>query len=381
MLAAVKPYLTAGLALLSVGAVTAPPIEGIAVTESASAERYRLTAASAGLVASAVAGSEATPANVPGNLLALVLNIPAWEVQAMNRFADAMVATGSWQVWGPTNVFGFDEQDPPKLEALLDMTVPVQPFSAALGEQLSWWARANFPMNAGCAARPGACPDLGALLDVTAKVSTAQLYDGYQFPTVTNPFNGEPTSWSGQYVKLDPGAPFTALADYLTGPAATVETVSLGEFVAAFGRVVQSVSDAFNPFVPNSEWFNPEQTGLAEAFRAFAPSLCPTCDPEKPYDNPWLYDNYPARSAPAASAAVAATSIPGAAVTAVPDSVVAELTDVADEVNGPVFAEVPENSTADEAGPTPVQRSDRSDEAGGSNRSTAARRGLRASGD
>ncbi len=230
----------------------------------------------------------------------------------MNRLADAMAATGSWQVWGPTNVLGFDELDPPKLKAAVDMMIPIKPFSTALGEQVSWWAQASFPMHPSCAASPGACARPKPLWDATLKVPTAQLNEGYQFPTVTNPFTGEQTSWSGQYVKLDPAAPVNALGAYLSGPAQAVETVAPGDAAAAVGKLTKSVADAFNPFVQNSEWFNPEHSALAPVFRNLAPALCPSCDPDNPYDNPWLYENYPAKAA-APSAAVAAA---GAAVAA-----------------------------------------------------------------
>jgi hypothetical protein len=188
------------------------------------------------------------------------------------------------------------------------MMMPIQPFSSVLGEQASWWAKANLPMDAGCAAKPGACPDLNALLNAMFKVPTTRLNEGYQFPIVTNPFTGAPTSWSGQYVKLDPGAAFAALTSYLTGPPQTIASVSPDEASAAISKVSKAVADAFDPFVPNSEWFNPEQTGLAPVFRAAAPNFCRSCDTENLYDNPWLYDNYRPNSGPAPSAAVADTA-------------------------------------------------------------------------
>ena len=43
----------------------------------------------------------------------------------------------------------------------------------------------------------------------------------------------------------------------------------------------------------NSEWYNDDETKLAPLFRALAPILCPSCDPDNPYDNPYLYENYP----------------------------------------------------------------------------------------
>jgi hypothetical protein len=351
------------------------PASDAAAADRQPAESYRLTAAATALTASTVVGSEPSPANVPANLLTLIRSIPAWEIQALDRFADAMNATGSWQVWGPTNVLGFDEQDPPKLKAVIDMMMPIQPFSSVLGEQFSWWAGANFPMNAGCAAKPGACPALNSLLDSTFKVPTSRLYEGYQFPTVTNPFTGAPTSWSGRYVKLDPGAAFAALESYLTGPRRAVATVTLGEATAVVAKAAKAVAYAYNPFVPNSEWFNPQQTGLADAFRVLAPNFCRTCDPEKPYDNPWLYDNYPAKSGPAPFAAVAAEGIPDTATatgTAGP-----LMTEMAAVVNEALFAEMAEESTVDKV-PT---LSDRSADTSEPNRSTAARRGLRASAD
>lgn len=310
MSTAVRPYLATGVAALSVASFSLTPGEAAAATDRTSVQSYRLTAA-----------SEPSLANVPANLLTLVLSIPAWEIQAMDRFADAMIATGSWQVWGPTNVFGFDEQDPPKLKAVIDMMVPVAPFSAALGDELSWWAKANLPMNTGCAARPGACPDLNALLNNMFKVPMSRLHEGYQFPVVTNPFTGEPTSWSGQYAKVEPWGAFTALGAYLTGPRQSVAAVTLAEASAVVSKTAKAIADAYDPFVPNSEWFNPEQTGLAPAFRAFAPNFCRSCDPDNLYDNPWLYENYRPESVPPASAAVVAASVGDTLAEAEPDSV------------------------------------------------------------
>lgn len=332
MSTAVRPYLGAGIAALSIAAVSLTPIEAAATTDRTSVQSYRLTAA-----------SEPSLANVPANLLTLILSIPAWEIQAMDRFADAMIATGSWQVWGPTNVLGFDEQDPPKLKAVIDMMIPVAPFSAALGDEVSWWAKANLPMNAGCAARPGACPALNALLDSMFKVPMSRLHGGYQFPAVINPFTGGPTSWSGQYVKVDPWGAFAALGAYLTGPRQSVATVTLAEASAVVSKTAKAIADAYNPFVPNSEWFNPEQTGLAPAFRTLAPTFCRSCDPDNPYDNPWLHDNYRPESVPPASAAVVAAEEGDIAAAAKPDAV--DSRDESSDVHPKNFAvEAPERT-------------------------------------
>lgn len=321
MPAAVRPYVTAGVALVGASVISVTPIQPVSLADSAVTRDYSLTAASSptcapgslsalcgdatgaaalptGLPVTAL-GTDPSLLYVPINLLNMALSIPAWEIQAMDRFADAMIGTGSWQVWGPTNVFGFDEWDPPKLQGFVDILIPIKPFSSVLGEDLSWWARANLPMNSGCAALPGACPNLGGLLGSMFKVSLLDLYQGYTFPAAgeegsTNPFTGEPVSWAGQTVKLDPFGPMTSMWDYLTAPPTGPETVPLSDYFSVPAKLGKALFDSFYPFVQNSEWFNDEQTNFAPLFRALAPLLCPSCTPGKPvYDNPWLYENYP----------------------------------------------------------------------------------------
>ncbi|KRE33152.1 hypothetical protein ASG82_23310 [Mycobacterium sp. Soil538] len=342
MPAAVRPYVTAGVALVGASVISVTPIQPVSIAERSITQDYSLTAASSPTCAPGslsalcgdAAGAAALPTGlpiaalgtdpsllyVPINLVNMALSIPAWEIQAMDRFADAMIGTGSWQVWGPTNVFGFDEWDPPKLQGLVDMLIPIKPFSSVLGEDLSWWARANLPMNSGCAALPGACPDLGALLGGMFKVSLLDLYQGYTFPAAgeegsTNPFTGEPVSWAGQTVKLDPFGPMTSMWEYLTAPPTGPETVPLSDYFSVPAKLGKALFDSFYPFVQNSEWFNDEQTGLAPLFRALAPLLCKSCTPGQPvYDNPWLYDNYPpnqeATTEAAPTATLAAATVP-----------------------------------------------------------------------
>jgi len=309
-----RSVVAAAAAVASVGVLSVGPVGTPAPTQRLSAQAYTLTASSALL-------------NVPLNLVTMALSIPAWEVQGMNRLADAMIGTGSWQVWGPTNVFGFDEWDPPKLAGLIDMMMPVQPFSSVLGDQISWWAKANSPMNAGCAAAPGACPDFWTAASGYLKVPASQLTAGYQFPTVTNPFTLQPTSWSGQSVTLQPGAAFTSLWNYLSGEPHDVQTVPIGDYLTVPFTLAKSVFDAYYPFVQNSEWFNPT-TPFSWAFRALAPLTCPSCGPE-PYANPWLYENYP--PTPAAARPSAAAVAPVAAVTS-PSPVPAEVSPPADRI-------------------------------------------------
>lgn len=280
---AVRPYTTRGAALVGASVIAVVPLAPPPAPGALTNDQVRQVSLAA----------ESSLLYIAPNVVNALLSMPAWEVQAMDRFADAMLATGSWQVWSPTNVFGFDEQDPPKLQAFVDALIPFQPFSSALGEDLSWWARANLPMSAGCAALPGACPDLGELVAGMFQVPMSQLYSGYTFPAVTNPFTGEETSWSGQYVQLEPWRPFTSTWEWLVAPPQQAEAVSPGDAFETTQKLVTSVFASYYPFVQNSEWYNDDQTDLAPFFRSLAPILCSSCDPADPYDNPWLYDNYP----------------------------------------------------------------------------------------
>jgi hypothetical protein len=129
------------------------------------------------------------------------------------------------------------------------------------------------------------------------------LFQGYQFPVVTNPFTHQPTSWSGEFVKLEPGAATHALLAYLTAPPVGVATVSPTDALATVSRLSRSVRDGFYPFVQNSEWFDTGHTPLASVFRALAPVLCKSCG-ANPYDNPWLA-NYSPKSASVQGAKIA----------------------------------------------------------------------------
>jgi hypothetical protein len=280
MPAAVHPYVTAGVALVGASVISVTPI-----APSQPDMRVANPAVSLAAAASSIA-------NVPANLFNAILNIPADEIQAMDNLANAMIQTGSWQVWGPTNVFGFDAADPPKLKAFIDLLLPFPALSSVLGDQLSVWAQANLPMNAGCAALPGACPDPAALLNSMFQVSLLQLYSGYTFPEVVNPFDGTDPGWSGDHVQLDPFGPVTSVIDYLLAPPTGVQTVSPDQIIATVTKFAKSMWDGFYPFVQNSEWFNPDTTGFAYLFRPLAPILCTNCDPANPYPNPWQYQNY-----------------------------------------------------------------------------------------
>jgi hypothetical protein len=325
MPAAVRSYLTAGVALMGAGVITAAPIvPPLTEAESRVAESRVLEAAVS--LAAAVEAAQpcsgyltdgcdilATPsyspvaldlsgsaANIPANLLNAVISVPRAFVDAVNDLSYSLEVTGNWWVYTPTNVLGFDPADPPKMTALANLAIPFKPLSNAVGDHFAWWARANLPMNAGCTGSVGpACADPAAILAKMFLAPSWVLNAGYQFPELYNPVSdaeaeigeeipgsvGQEVPWSGASVKLDPADPVNSMLNYLMAAPATntPRTVTLTEISATLDRFGKALDLAFNPFVPRSfllkGW---PYTALTPLVLPFVPTLCPTCDPENP---------------------------------------------------------------------------------------------------
>lgn len=311
MPAGMNPYITAGLVLVGASVIAVTPI-----APPPTAAGYRVVAADVSLAAATctttqgeVCGGADAPAtypaitarnvlNVPANLLNAILSIPAAELAGMNLLAKSLEETGSLLVWSPTNAFGFDRADPDKLRAIYDLLIPFPALSSVIGAQAVVWAQANFPVNAGCAAVPGACPDPHAILSELLKVPTRQLYKGYTFPSKVNPFDGSSVDYPDGYVQLDPNAPGKAFLASLLATPTGPQTFTLGEVGATFTRLGKALFNSFYPFVQNSEYYNPDETGLAYVFRALSPILCGNCDRDPTdgyagvYQPKYLYGNY-----------------------------------------------------------------------------------------
>jgi hypothetical protein len=258
MHASVRPYATAGVALVGASIVAVTPI--------APPPDIRIANAAVSLAAASVA-------NVPANLINAVLNLPAAEIQGMQRFADAMASSGSWNESSPNNVWGWDPANPEMMKGFVDMLVPIPALSGPLGEQLNWWAAANLPMYGGCAFE---CPDPIGMLNSMFRVPIWQFYspEGYTFPEVINPVDGKPTDWSGQTVKLDPLEPIRSVTDYLFGQPAVFQPVSANQVITA----VANLAAALQITGQLASWFpvRPIETFLKLFFPAPVTSTAPT---------------------------------------------------------------------------------------------------------
>jgi hypothetical protein len=304
MHAAVRPYVTAGAALVgaSVIAVTPiapPPPPDIQVANPA----VRLAARSI--------------ANVPLNLFYAIANIPANEVQALNNWSEALAGGGSWWLKTPTNVWGWDPGNPPMLQALVSVLVPFPAISGngglpdvepgehithensvlggtappgTLGYMLNVLVAAWAPMHEDCGFT---CSDVLGALSGYFQVPLSELMAGYTFPEVENPNEnpGEPypPAWSGQQAEpLDPVEPIRLFIDSLMEdpPESGIKTVSLRDVVTTATDLYTSGMVAFNPYFPGSYLF----TGAPRLWDAgifvgglvngIVSRICPSCVPD-----------------------------------------------------------------------------------------------------
>jgi hypothetical protein len=282
MPAAMRPYVSAGVALVGASVIAVTPITAPQAEIRSAELGVRLAAASI--------------ANVPANLINAVLSLPMAEIQGIQRFADAMEASGSWWVYTPVNVLGWDPANFEMTKGLVDALLPFPALSGPLGTQLNWWLAANLPMHQGCSGLPP-CPDPIGMFSSMFTVGPWQFYtpEGYTFPTIFNPVSqhegevgqelgetGDEVDWSEEQVILDPLEPFTSVINYLMADPSQVTFPTFQQVVTAVTNLAAALKTTFYPFVPMSYIWNPEYQVLAPLFRAFAPVLCPDCNPQDP---------------------------------------------------------------------------------------------------
>ncbi|MCG7596670.1 hypothetical protein [Mycobacterium sp. PSTR-4-N] len=222
---ALRPYATAGVALVGAGLIAVGPV-------TPTPHAFVVRDADVALTGSV--------ANIPANAFMAALNTPANLVFGIQRFADAMAESGSWEVSQPNNVWGWDPANPEMLEGFVDMLVPFPALSRPLGEHLNWWAAANLPMHEGCAFE---CTDPIGMLQSMFTVPMWKFYspEGYTFGEVINPVDGKPTEWSGKTIKLDRFEVIKSVADYFTGEPQAFRPVTMYDFVTASANLAAAL--------------------------------------------------------------------------------------------------------------------------------------------
>ncbi len=242
--------------------------------------------------------------NIPVNVLIDTVNIPAYEVDAMNYEAAALLFTGSWWVSNATNVWGTDPADPPKYIGGAMLLLPNPYLSKPIGNMLAAMAIAELPVNSTCGTT--LCPpfvpfdaegafraylglDAFPIINNFFTVPLSALYTGYTF----DPEAPGQQSFGG-YVPTNPFGPDYDLPGTQPGPNGTYLMPWAGDHV----NLTDATADMWTNYVahlmadpadnavriPTGQDFGRALTNLFAGgvvdFNPFTPgmSYCPTCE-------------------------------------------------------------------------------------------------------
>ena len=213
--------------------------------------------------------------------------------------------TGNWWLYSQTNILGTDPADPSRYQAITNILVPFPALSVPLGNMFAANAASQLPMDVGCSGTgPGACDNVGGILSKMFDLRhVAAMFspEGYTFPTTRAPIT---CSEDGQcYVKDDEGpeVPWSG------------ETVKLDP-AAPFTNFYDSLTEApdVNDIKPVTPEFATENVlslanGVNTAFNPFVlGTQCAICAPfvpnpeDKPIPGPVFEDPDTAESISAA---------------------------------------------------------------------------------
>jgi hypothetical protein len=269
MLAAARPYVTAGVVLVgsSLIAVTPmkPPPPDIPVEHLAT----RLLADSI--------------ANIPLNLIDDIANVPASELDALAEEAYAVGpsdttgggaaaaaggpgsslfpetidgGTGSWYEESIGNTWSWDNGNQPQAYGLLGLLIPIPALSIPLAQQLGVIGEAELPLNTACQFE---CSNLLQTLTGTFfQVPLTKLLAGFTIPdsATTTDFPGIPntpaTTFGGTTVTLQPLAPITSLINSLEGTPTGIQIPTLSQAVTTLTALTTNISTDFDPLITGS---------------------------------------------------------------------------------------------------------------------------------
>lgn len=292
MPAAVRAYVTAGVALVGASVISVTPV---VPNLAAAQQEVRSVSMNVDLTAKSAA-------NIPANFINMFLNMPQAHVDAVNYWADSWVQSGNWWVYSQDNILGWDRANPAMAWSMVDLLLPIPALSKPAGIHTQWWMAANLPMHDGCSGLPP-CPNSTDMFNSMFKVPAWDFYfgDGYTFGEdgYTPEYEpvgpgesewgyeygeyGDKVPWWGQTVKLDPFDGWNSLMAYLQEDPQELKFPSFADTLAAYMKFTATLVTMFNPFVPQSYLWNPRYSAAAYLLRPFAKYLCPQCNKYDPF--------------------------------------------------------------------------------------------------
>ncbi|BBY29226.1 hypothetical protein [Mycolicibacterium sediminis] len=298
----VNPLLAAGAAIVAAASLTTGSVAAAPVASSA-AVSVKATDAPRVVTTRIILTAASSPFNIPINIAIDIINIPKYEVDAVNYTSAAYLFTGSFWVSNATNVWGSDPGDPPKYRGPAMLLLPNPYISGPVGDTLTALAITELPANSLCGTTVCAPfvpfdAENAFLTTVGLKplpivnnfftVPISALYQGYYYDPAatgqqsfggyvpTNPYvdeNGKPYDlpgtvtaedgsylqpWAGQTVNLtDVTADgYQAFIDHLQAdPAGNPIQIPTGqELGRAVTNLFAAAVVAFNPFAPGMSY-------------------------------------------------------------------------------------------------------------------------------
>jgi hypothetical protein len=318
MHASARPYAIAGSALLTSGMIAVMPAVQPAALRVANMD-VRLVDADSLLTDVTGALGNLDPltslgsldlgglANIPYNVFADIVNIPANEIAALGIYAEALgpaggdefvmntatgalsqlpfntpvpsgdiplgiAGTGSWYMESLGNTWGWDDGNFPQLDGLLNILLPFPQFTTPLAEEVQIFLEAEIVDGAAnnCEFE---CSDLQGYLGSFFHVPLTQLLSGYTFGDVVEdtvgqnvgsvvnlgpppfglPDSGD-TIWSDTSATLNPRLPIESIAANLTGSPASnpIEHPNLDTLLTNLSALHTDFATDFNPFETGS---------------------------------------------------------------------------------------------------------------------------------
>ncbi len=255
---ATRTYVTAGIALVGAGVISASPVTSPQLLRQQANFDVTLAAATMacgpGDAGALCAGPTSLPTtttftptadstnafNIPANLFIALANVPYHVLLAMGEgnvqlgsdpegdfsfqptyegvtltqpegnivgLGRNLRYTGNWWLYSQTNILGTDPADPSRYQAITNILVPFPALSVPLGNMVAAIAASQLPMDVGCSGTgPGACDNVAGILSKMFDIRhIAALFspEGYTFPTTRAPIT---CSEDGQcYVKDEEG--------------------------------------------------------------------------------------------------------------------------------------------------------------------------------
>ena len=245
MRSAARTYVTAGVALVGAGVISANPVTNpqllqhqfnidvalVAATLSCGPGEAGALCGPTDVSSPASSTSTFTPTadstnvlNIPANLFIALANVPYNVLFAMGEgnvqlgsdpegdfsfqptyegvtltqpdgnivgLGRNLRYTGNWWLYSQTNILGTDPADPSRYQAITNILVPFPALSVPLGNMFAAIAASQLPMDVGCSGTgPGACDNVGGILSKMFDLRhVAAMFspEGYTFPTTRAP--------------------------------------------------------------------------------------------------------------------------------------------------------------------------------------------------